>query len=333
MLEKKVSFLGLGNWGSALAQVFADSGFSVLAWTVEESVMKEINSTHTNTRYFPRNIILNPLIKATTNIDEVLNYSNIVIWALPSHIFDNYCPHIQNLWKKNLNTKYFFINLAKGFGDLKHLLMSEYLANKLNLKNVFISSILGAGFAKELINKQPTKLAISSDDDSFAIFIKNNLKTNYFSLSLEKNKKSLELGCSIKNVYALGAGIICGLGYSINTISTYVSSCLKEIKILAKIITGDENSIYSAPILADFILTNTSSLSRNFSAGKQIAENFFLSNKSDVTIEGITALKLINEYIKINKINNLNIIELLFSIILEKRINPEELINYIILDN
>jgi len=144
----KVVVLGAGQWGSTLAQVLSDAGNHVLIWGRDQKVVDEINQSHTNTKYLGENVL--PVgLKATTDLKEAFDYSNIYVVAVPAQVLRENLI----LWKPLVQTNAIYISTLKGIEESTLSRMTEIIEQVLETKNVAI--ITGPNLANELILRQP----------------------------------------------------------------------------------------------------------------------------------------------------------------------------------
>ena len=257
----KVSILGTGSWGTTIGKILAENTVhnylfdtDVMIWARSEQIKNEINQNNTNSKYL-KNIKLPNNLICSNNLEKVYTESDIVVFAIPYPYILETTKQISNFNNKN---KKLGILLTKGFHskDGKHYPLSYYIKDMLNIEMTVLS---GANVAKWIALEEYASATIGCLDIQVGNFIKELFITDYFSVQIVKNIKSVELFSCIKNVIALGAGIIDGLGYNANTKAEIIRvGCLEMIKLIKHIhpdIECCKNMFLENCGLADIITT------------------------------------------------------------------------------
>ncbi len=313
-MKKKILVIGAGSWGTAMANTLAKVNKEVTIWARNSKLSEEISKHNTNKKYF-KTFKLNKNLKSISGNFIAKDYS-FIFYVLPASKFDEFIDSyltgqkIQN-----------FIICSKGLSANGQLL-SSIASIKLTYKSIYILS--GPSFSHEVIKNLPTALSVSSDSSPSTIgkiFRGTNIRIYY-----SKNFKTLEILGIIKNIYAIGAGIIDALSLGENARSSYVVRCAAEIQFILKNSKFDNTQILTLGGIGDLILTCSSKKSRNYSFGY----NFIFSKvknlnfKSKRTIEGLHSISLINKNFELD-IKNLPILKSIISIIQGKE--PKKVIN------
>lgn len=304
---KKILVIGAGSWGTALANTLAYNNKNVFLWTEKQKVSDQINKTKINKKYFKKILLHKNISSIFGKIDPKL-YS-FIFYVLPAKAFDKF---LKNYLINNQVIN--FIICSKGLGE-KGEFVSDLAKENLRIKNLFILS--GPSFADEVILNKPTALSLAGKKHHETIgilFQSSNLRLYYSS-----HIKTLEFLGILKNIYALGAGIIDALNLGENAKASYLTRCLYEIKSTLKIKKLDQEQLFSLGGVGDLFLTSNSSKSRNYNFGYRLIKNK-LKNSEKITIEGLNSIHVINKNKDID-FNQLPILKTIFNIIKGK--NPQ----------
>jgi glycerol-3-phosphate dehydrogenase (NAD(P)+) len=304
---KKILVIGAGSWGTALANTLAYNNKNVFLWTEKQKISDQINKTKINKKYFKKILLHKNITSIFGKIDPKL-YS-FIFYVLPAKAFDKF---LKNYLINNQVIN--FIICSKGLGE-KGEFVSDLAKENLRIKNLFILS--GPSFADEVILNKPTALSLAGKKHHETIgilFQSSNLRLYYSS-----HIKTLEFLGILKNIYALGAGIIDALNLGENAKASYLTRCLYEIKSTLKIKKLDQEQLFSLGGVGDLFLTSNSSKSRNYNFGYRLIKNK-LKNSEKITIEGLNSIHVINKNKDID-FNQLPILKTIFNIIKGK--NPQ----------
>lgn len=304
---KKILVIGAGSWGTALANTLAYNNKNVFLWTEKQKISDQINKTKINKKYF-KNILLHKNITSIFGKIDPKLYS-FIFYVLPAKAFDKFLKNY--LINNQVNN---FIICSKGLGE-KGEFVSDLAKENLKIKNLFILS--GPSFADEVILNKPTALSLAGKKQHETIgilFHSSNLRLYY-----SNHIKTLEFLGILKNIYALGAGIIDALNLGENAKASYLTRCLYEIKSTLKIKKLDQEQLFSLGGVGDLFLTSNSFKSRNYNFGYRLIKNK-LKNPEKITIEGLNSIHVINKNKDID-FNQLPILKTIFNIIKGK--NPQ----------
>jgi glycerol-3-phosphate dehydrogenase (NAD(P)+) len=287
----KVVVLGAGQWGSTLAQVLCDAGNHVLMWGRNQSVVDEINEKHTNTYYLENNAL--PVgLKATTDLKEAFDYSNIIILAVPAQTLR------QNLkiWKPYVQPGAIFVSSLKGIELSTMSRMTEIIQEVMESDNIAI--ITGPNLANELILRQPAGAVAAAPTLVLAEKVQQLFATPYYRVYTSVDVLGCELAGAIKSVIALAVGISIGLGFGENTQAMLITRGLNEVARLCAAHNADPLSAAGLAGMGDLVASCGSPLSRNRTFGEVLGR----SGSMDVarqqvakTVEGVASSSAILE--------------------------------------
>lgn len=321
---EKIAIIGTGAYGLSIALSLLKKNKHICMWVESEEKVEFLNKNRKNSGILP-NIEIPESIEFSNNYEYVINNTNIVFIAVAAKFVNSVT---KDLSKYNLKNKHFCI-LSKGIEQNTCEFVTEVFKRNIKTKN--LSVISGPSFAIDLANNQPIGLSIASKNKESMNIIKKVLENDTLKLRTTNDVIGVELCGSIKNVIAIAAGILEGLGYTESTRSFLITESLHDIKSLIYGLNGNKKTILSFAGVGDLLLTATSTKSRNYSYGiligqKKLEEaDKFVNN---TTVEGYYTLKSIYTLIKRKKID-MPIINLIYQIIINKKA-PEKLVEFLI---
>ncbi len=308
----KIAFLGAGNMGTALAKVVSENGHEIIMWSIEEDVVQDINNNGTNSKYL-KGVRLKG-IKASGDIEYVLKDSEIVVFAVPSHVVRKVCERA----KGKIPKRAIIVDVAKGLEEGTNKRMSEIISEYFNNDTVAIG---GPSIANELAVGKKTYVVFASKEIKSAEIAKGVFKRDYYNIELSDDVVGVELCGTFKNVVAIIGGICDGLGYGLNTKSGLITMATSEIATIIKEMGGNKTSIYGLAGIGDIVVTSMSKHSRNRRFGERIAKGeeieTAVKNIGQV-VEGIRATKIAYSIVK-EKSLDCPIITTLYSVLFEDK--------------
>lgn len=301
MKKEKVSVLGAGSWGTALCKVLAENGHDVLVWTRSQADAHEINTSGTNANYLP-DVKLPDTIQATTDLQEALGHADIIVIVIPTQGIRDLARKIDQA----IDEPKLFIHASKGLEQGSHKRISEILCEEISFeKREAIVALSGPSHAEEVAVRDLTSITAASEDMQAAETVQDLFMNDYFRVYTNNDIVGVELGAAIKNIIALGAGMLVGLGYGDNAKAALVTRGLVEIKRLGRALGARESTFDGLSGVGDLIVTCTSPHSRNWQAGKAIGEGADSSVIEDLThqtVEGLSTVKAAYELAQIKNI-------------------------------
>lgn len=309
----RIVVLGSGAWALALADVLANNGNEVLVYTRKIEAQEEINNKHTNSKYL-NDLTINKNIVASTNLKELIEENDTFLLCVPSTSVSSLLNQIKEYIKRPIN----IINATKGLDPNNKLTIQSIIKKEIDNKYIkSLVSILGPGFAKEVIERNLTCVCSVSSSLNDAKYVQKLFSNDYFRVYTCLDVIGAELYSSIKNAIAIASGIVSGLGYKENSKACLITRGLKEMRIVGKAFNALDTTFYGLTGMGDLILTCSSSTSRNFKAGYKIglddsSEEFLKTNKE--TVEGLATILTLKEIID-EKHLDLPIISSLYEVI------------------
>nr|WP_252344672.1 NAD(P)H-dependent glycerol-3-phosphate dehydrogenase [Gemella sp. zg-1178] len=287
----KVSVIGSGSWGTALSQAIIDNNHECLIYSRDKNTENEINIHNTNKRYL-KNIKLPASLKASSNIKEVVEFGEVIVVAVPTKAMREICKQIN----KYLNNPKYIIHVSKGLEIETNYRMSEVIKeviDKNKLKGVGVLS--GPSHAEELILRHPTVVAIASSDKNLTSLAQKIFQNEYFRIYVNEDTVGVEIGGALKNIIAVGCGIIDGLNLGDNAKAALLTRGLIEITRMGKKLGAKELTFLGLSGIGDLVVTCTSKHSRNYNCGLLIGRGFSLEEaikKLDMVAEGVLTTKV-----------------------------------------
>lgn len=317
-----VAIIGTGAYGMALASIFYDNKCSIKMWTNGEEernlLLKEGKSDKVDF-VIPKDIII------STDMKEVVDKANLIMIAIPAKFLDTTSKEL----KKYYNSKQVICIASKGIEQHTCRFLYDVIRDNIRTSNIAIIS--GGTFAVDIVYKVPIGLTLATKSNYAKDVVIKGMRNDYVKLRHTRDVIGTEICGAIKNVIAISAGILDGMGYPISTSSMFITESLHDIKDLIKALGGSKKTILSFAGFGDLLLTCTSVKSRNYTLGKIIGEG---KSKEEIdkyiestTIEGLYTLMSIRKLIKNKKIK-MPIIDLTYDIIINGK-SPDELKSFL----
>ena len=264
--RKQVAVIGAGSWGTALAMIAARNQHRVRLWAREPEVAGEINRIHKNPIYLS-DFELPENIHATTDIETAIAEADFALLVVPSHAMRETLTRLRPF----LNNDLVLVSAAKGVENNTLMRMQEVAADVLQqdprLRYVALS---GPSFAREVAEGQPTAIVAASEDRERSELIQRSLSSNVFLVYTNTDVAGVELGGAVKNVVAIAAGVVRGLGYGTNAVAAIITRGLAEMTRLALARGARIETMAGLAGLGDLVLTCTGELSRNRYVGVEL---------------------------------------------------------------
>ena len=265
---KRITVVGAGSWGTALGIVAARAGHEVHLWSHNAAVVESINREHINSQYLTEAQIPDSVL-ATSNIVEAVDKADLVILAAPSHatraLLETMAP--------GLRTEMIIVSATKGIEIDSGKRISQVVADVVLLETRprFVT-LSGPSFAREVAENHPTAVVAASDDREAARIVQAELSCDNLRIYTNDDVVGTELGGSVKNVMAIAAGMVAGLGYGSNSIAALITRGLAEMTRLAITEGAKLETMMGLAGLGDLVLTCTGNLSRNRFVGQELGK-------------------------------------------------------------
>lgn len=301
-MNKKIAVLGAGSWGSALANVLFENGHAVTLWTRDKKQCDEINNSHTNKHYLP-DFAFPEDIKATTQLDQALEEAEAVVFVIPTKAIREVSRQVSLVLSHSITV----IHASKGLEENSYKRISTILSEELPSEYVEgIVALSGPSHAEEVVKRDLTTITAASENAEAAKLTQHLFINDYFRVYTNTDIIGVEIGAALKNIIALGAGVISGLGYGDNAKAGLVTRGLAEISRLGIELGADPLTFMGLSGVGDLIVTCTSSHSRNWRAGYQLGKDKDVDtilNEMGMVVEGISTTKAAYELAKLHGID------------------------------
>ncbi len=259
----EAAVIGAGGWGTALAVLLADKGYRISFWMRSQDVYKKIILKRANEDYLP-GVKLRETIWPTVDLEEALRGKQLVIFAVPSHGLRT----VAAAAAPYLSPRAVVVNAAKGLEDPGRLRLSQVLQEELPEElHGQIAVISGPNHAEEVSRGLPSATVAASTVQETARQVQEALMTPYFRVYTNPDLAGVELGGALKNVIALGAGIVDGLELGDNAKATLVTRGLAEMTRLGTAVGARARTFAGLSGLGDLYVTCSSAHSRNRAVG------------------------------------------------------------------
>lgn len=289
----KVAFVGGGSFGTALAVLLSKKGNDVYIYDRDEYVVNDIEKNKRNSKYLPE-LIIPDNIKATTEIEKATKDCDYLVVAVPSHVVRTVAKQLNKVLDKNV----IVICIAKGIEEGTDKRLSVVLSEELKNDIVILS---GPSHAEEIAKGIPTTIVATSKNMKKAEEVQDLFMTEDFRVYTNDDIIGVEVGGAVKNVIALAAGVVDGLGYGDNTKAALMTRGMKEIAKIGVALGGKQETFYGLTGMGDLIVTCTSMHSRNRRAGILIGKGKSLEEAQKevgMVVEGVKACKAFYELSK-----------------------------------
>jgi glycerol-3-phosphate dehydrogenase (NAD(P)+) len=280
---KNLAIIGGGSWGTALAIILAPRFPRVRLWAYEADLAARMRETRENDVYLP-GCRLPRHVEVVDQLPAALHGAQIVLSAIPSHL-------VRGLYQQMLpflNESMVFVSATKGLENGTLLRMSEVIQEVLPARVAVLS---GPTYALEVARFEPTALVVASTDGALAEIVQGAFSGSTFRVYANSDPIGVEIGGSVKNVIAIGAGVVHGLALGHNAMAALITRGLAEITRLAVAMGGVAQTLAGLAGLGDLVLTCSGDLSRNRMVGVELAHGRKLE-------EIVSSMKMVAEGVK-----------------------------------
>ncbi|HBI72954.1 MAG TPA: NAD(P)H-dependent glycerol-3-phosphate dehydrogenase [Lachnospiraceae bacterium] len=292
----KISLLGAGTWGSALAILLSGNGHDVTIWTKIEKEAKGLAENRNNLRNLP-GAVLPETVKITLDMEEACRDRDLIVMAVAS-------PYIRQTAKEAapfIREGQILVNVSKGIEDRTLYTLSQVIKEEIPQADVAVLS--GPSHAEEVSRGVPTTVVVGAETKVTARFVQDIFMNDIFRVYTSPDITGIELGGSLKNVIALAAGIVDGLGFGDNTKAALMTRGMAEISRLGIQMGGKMETFAGLSGFGDLFVTCTSKHSRNWNAGYLMGQGKTMEEamkQVNQVVEGVNsaraALELANRH-------------------------------------
>ena len=292
-MTEKIAVLGAGSWGSVLAKVLVENEHEVALWSNSQAQVDELNQQHTNAKYLP-DLIYPEALKATTDLKAAVKDAGTVLFVVPTKVIRLVAQQLIEVLEE-LGTKPLIVHASKGLELGSHKRISEVIAEEIPTKYRSGMVVLsGPSHAEEVARQDITLITAASEDLANAKKVQALFMNDYLRIYTNSDVVGVETGAAFKNVIAIGAGALHGLGYGDDAKAALMTRGLAEISRLGVSFGADPLTFIGLSGVGDLIVTCTSVHSRNWRAGDQLGQGKSLEDviaNMGMVIEGINTCK------------------------------------------
>ncbi len=283
-MKNRIAVIGAGSFGTSLAMLLVGKGHDVAIWGRKKSQMALMRDTHENPHYLP-GIRLPEELKIVDEMGDALKTADIVLFSVPAQQFRTVFIDA----KRYLTGNEIIVNVAKGI-EKGTLLRLSQVAKEI-LPEVKYVTLSGPSHAEEVAKALPTTVAVASDDAELAKLIQEVFNTDRFRVYTNDDIAGVELGGSLKNIIALGAGISDGMGFGDNAKAAMMTRGITEMSRLGIAMGAKPETFSGLTGLGDLIVTCTSMHSRNRRCGIMIGQGLTVEQAKEeigMVVEGLS---------------------------------------------
>lgn len=283
----KISILGAGTWGTALAILLAGKGHDVTIWTKIENEAKMLMENRKSIKNLP-GAELPEQINITLDLEEACKDRDLIVMAVASP-YIRATAHIASPYIKEGQV---LVNVSKGIEDGTLFTLSDVLNEEIPQADIAVLS--GPSHAEEVSRGVPTTIVVGAKTKETAKYIQDIFMTDVFRVYTSPDIIGIELGGSLKNVIALAAGIVDGLGFGDNTKAALMTRGMAEIARLGMTMGGKIETFAGLSGFGDLFVTCTSKHSRNWNAGNLMGQGKTMEEamkQVNQVVEGVNSAK------------------------------------------
>ena len=291
-MPEKVSVIGGGSFGTTVANILAEAGQDVLLYVRNQESASEINKEHTNARYFEATKLHHGL-KATTDLPATMKHSTLVFAVVPSKAFRSVMREVA----PHATAEHMMVHGTKGLERESFKTMTQLIREKTCIRRV--GAIAGPNLAKEILAGMPAATVVGSKFDEVVTRVRHVLRTPRFLVYGNRDLLGVELGGTLKNVLAIGAGIIDGGNFGANAKSLLITRGLAEMMRFGAHMGAQAATFSGLSGIGDIIATCTSPLSRNYQVGYRLGRGESVEDvRKSLTqvVEGIDTTGALYDY-------------------------------------
>ena len=283
-MKNKIAVIGAGSFGTSLAMLLVSKGHDVSIWGRKKSQMALMRDTLENPHYLP-GIKLPRELRIVDEMEDALKDAEIILFSVPAQQFRG----VLNTAKDFMSGNEIIVNVAKGIEKGTLLRLSE-VAKEI-MPEVRYVTLSGPSHAEEVAKALPTTVAVAAEDEELAKMIQNVFNTDRFRVYTNDDIAGVELGGSLKNIIALGAGISDGMGFGDNAKAAMMTRGITEMSRLGIAMGAKPETFSGLTGLGDLIVTCTSMHSRNRRCGIMMGEGKTVEEAKEeigMVVEGLS---------------------------------------------
>ncbi len=310
-----ISVLGAGGWGTTLSILLHFNGHNVTLWEYDKSYARFLQKHYVNKTYLP-NVAIPKEVKITHSLKECIDNVHVIVIAIPTQFIRAALTEIKNNPFKDVT----FVSVSKGIEKHSLKTVSQVIKDILPQVDTDLIGVLsGPSHAEEVSRKIPTAVVAASQSEDTAKLIQNLFMTSYFRVYTTTDVIGVELGGAVKNVIAIGAGIIDGAKFGDNTKAAIMTRGTAEITRLGRYMGAKAETFSGLSGMGDLIVTCMSQHSRNRFVGEQIGKGKKLPEvlkSMEMVAEGVETCRSVHELASMNGVET-PIVSAVYAILFE----------------
>lgn len=268
----RIGVAGAGSWGTALANLLAVKGYVVDWWVFEEDLCRQLKETGENPVFLP-GIALSENLRPTNDLVQAVADKDLVLVVVPSHVMRQVTTQMTG----HIEPHAILVSASKGIENDTLLTMAGVISEALGgVGDDRFAVLSGPSFAKEVAQGLPTVVTVASKALECAQKVQHVFATPNFRVYTHDDVIGVELGGSVKNVIAIAAGMVDGMGLGLNTRAALITRGMTEIRRLGLAMGAHPRTFTGLAGIGDLVLTCTGDLSRNHTVGKKIGQGMKL---------------------------------------------------------
>lgn len=299
-MTEKVAVLGAGSWGSVLANLLVDNGHEVELWSRDQDQVDRLNKDHVNPAYM-KDFTYSSKLHATTNMKAAVKGADVILIVIPTKGIRQ-VAHKLNGVLADLDQRSLIVHATKGLEQNTYKRPSEMIKEEIDPKyRRDIVVLSGPSHAESVAIKDMTAVTAACANLADAEKVQKLFSNSYFRVYTNDDVIGAEFGAALKNIIAIGAGALQGLGYHDNARAALITRGLAEIRRLGVAFGANPMTFIGLSGVGDLVVTATSKNSRNWRAGYQLGQGQKLDdviNNMGMVIEGVYTTKAAYELSK-----------------------------------
>ncbi len=289
-MSKRVAVLGAGSWGTALAAVLLENGQDVMLWSRNPAQAEEINVQHTNHAYLPA-FTLPETLTATSDLEKAVHHAEVLIFVVPTKAIRSLAAAAVEY----IGSPKLIVHASKGLEQQTHKRISTIIEEEIPAeKRLGMVALSGPSHAEEVMTKDITTITAASTDLKSSESVQTLFLNDYFRVYTNPDIIGVEIGAALKNIIAVGAGALTGMGFGDNAKAALVTRGLAEITRLGVAMGADPLTFMGLSGVGDLIVTCTSPHSRNWRAGQLLGKGQQVDTilkEMGMVVEGVSTTK------------------------------------------
>ena len=299
---RKITVFGAGIWGSVIAQHLAKKGFAVSLWEYNETLLNALKTMgrHPNIPNFK----IHDNIRLTASVPEAVENTDLIVFVISSKAIRNFC---REQLKPLLNGRVVpVVSASKGIEDKSFKTICEIIEEELPQLKDKVLAFSGPSFALEVAQNVPTKIMLAGADKTLVSEIAPVFNGDPIIVVPAQDRRGVEYGGGIKNVLAIGCGVIDGIGDGANAKAALITQALQEMNDILVSQGGEAGTVYSLAGFGDAILTGMSAISRNRRLGEKLGAGMTLEQAKQAVgtiAEGVNSVQSVYDIARKNHLN------------------------------